>query len=218
MRACATTLDSELSEKELEYITGLMKTEGLTDQHLEIGTAAGGTLWRLMQSYPDESRPQFVVVDPMTYFENQYELVKENLRQHDLDAETVDFRLGKSYELFKQASDKGEQYDFIFIDGSHKYRYVMKDLCWTRLLRPGGMLCMHDYHPNTAGVIKAADFFLKRYDNYRKLDLIDSLLVIKKERLSDHKEVSHLNMLTSSVSSFVMQLQNSINKRISGKR
>jgi len=214
MRACATTLDSELSEKELEYITGLMKTEGLTEQHLEIGTAAGGTLWRLMQSYPDEMRPQFVVVDPMTYFENQQELVKDNLRQHGLDAGSVDFRLGKSHELFKQALDKGEQYDFIFIDGSHKYRYVMKDLCWTRLLRPGGVLCMHDYHASTAGVIKAADWFLKRYSNYRKLDLVDKLMVIKKEKPSDCKEVSYFNLLTSSISGFLMQLQNSIKKRM----
>ena len=217
MRACATTLDSELSENELQYITGLMKSEGLTDQHLEIGTAAGGTLWRLMQSYPDESRPQFVVVDPMTYFENQQALVKDNLRQHNLDAESVDFRVGKSYELFKQALDKGEQYDFIFIDGSHKYRYVMKDLCWTRLLRPGGVLCMHDYHVNTSGVIKAADWFLRRYNNYRKLDLIDTLMVIKKEKLSDHKEVGRLNMLMASISGFLMQLKSSIKKRLASK-
>lgn len=217
MRACATTLDSELSDNELEYITALMKNEGLTDQHLEIGTAAGGTLWRLMQSYPDDSRPQFVVVDPMTYFENQQALVKDNLRQHDLDAESVDFRVGKSYELFKQALARGEQYDFIFIDGSHKYRYVMKDLCWTRLLRPGGLLCMHDYHVNTSGVIKAADWFLRRYNNYRKLDLIDTLLVIKKEKLSDHKEVGRLNMLRASVSGFIMQLKSSIKKRLAAK-
>ncbi len=157
MRPCALTLESELSDNELEYVTQLLNNNALSEFHLEIGTAAGGTLWRLMQSYSDNNRPKFIVVDPMTYFEGQLDIVKDNLLQHGIRSDAVDFRIGKSYELFKRAVSAGEQYDFIFIDGSHKYRYVMKDLRWSRLLRPGGVLCMHDYHPDTMGVIKAAD-------------------------------------------------------------
>ena len=66
MRACATTLAPEVTEKELNALTGLLETSGLDAPHLEIGTAAGGTLKAMMGVYEDGVRPAFVVVDPMT--------------------------------------------------------------------------------------------------------------------------------------------------------
>lgn len=209
------TLESELSDDELEYLTGLLRTnKNLMGKHLEIGTAAGGTLWRMMKSYSDESRPQFVVVDPMTYFPNQLELVKRNLTGHGIDPDSVDFRVGNSFDIFKQAEQSGEEFDFMLIDGSHKFRYVMQDLCWTRLLRTGGIVCMHDYHPKTRGVILSADRFLRKYRNYKRVALVKRLLVIRKSEDSRHMEVSPIDLMYAQLRTPFMQLRQSIDKRI----
>ena len=64
MRDCATTLASEVTEKELKALTVLLEKSGFHGRHLEIGTAAGGTLKAMMAVYEDTERPDFVVVDP----------------------------------------------------------------------------------------------------------------------------------------------------------
>lgn len=62
-----------------------------------------------------------------------------------------------------KAADKFEDQsvDFVFIDAEHTYEGVSGDiLAWRRKIRPGGILCGHDYNPNKdrfAGVVKAVD-------------------------------------------------------------
>ena len=50
-----------------------------------------------------ETRPRFVVVDPMQYFPNQLELVKENLMRHGMDLDAVDIRATTSETAFRGA-------------------------------------------------------------------------------------------------------------------
>lgn len=48
--------------------------------------------------------------------------------------------------------------DFLFIDGSYKYEYVIKNLdLYYPKIRLGGMIAGHDYHDKSPGVIKAVD-------------------------------------------------------------
>ncbi len=49
--------------------------------------------------------------------------------------------------------------DLIFIDGKHSVRQVLLDLRLAELLRPGGVVLMHDinYHPGPRLVFEAAD-------------------------------------------------------------
>lgn len=38
-------------------------------------------------------------------------------------------------------------FDFVFIDGNHKYEYVLQDCrLWWEHIRPGGVLCGHDFN------------------------------------------------------------------------
>ena len=214
MRASATTLAPEISANELETLTSLLSTERLVGRHLEIGTAAGGTLAALMRCYPDGKRPLFVVVDPMTYFPDQLAIIWRNLAASGLDPVKVDFRVGKSWPMFRRAALNGETYSFVFIDGSHKLRYVTQDLAWTRLVEPGGIICLHDYHPDFPGVIEAVDRFLARYSNYQVARQTETLLVLRKTALSPVAEIGWRDRVRAHVLGTVRQLAAGITKHL----
>jgi predicted O-methyltransferase YrrM len=180
MRASATTLEPEVSENELARLVALLRAERLNGAHLEIGTAAGGTLRALMAAYPDKARPRFVVVDPMTYFPDQLAKVRRNLADADIDPDRVDFRVSKSWPALREARRAGETFSFIFVDGAHKLRYVTEDLGWAGLLEPGGVVCFHDYGPAERGVTMAVDRFLARHPNYAVVDRVERLLIVRK--------------------------------------
>ncbi len=213
MRASATTLAAEVSDNELAALKALLQRRRLVGTHLEIGTAAGGTLKELMRCYPDAERPRFVVVDPMRYFPDQPAIVRKNLASAGLDPERVDFRVGLSWPEFQRAERADERFAFIFIDGSHKIHHVTEDLAWTRLLEPGGIVCFHDYDRNFPGVVLAVDRFLARYRNYRVVEQVESLLIVEKTAASTAKEIGAWDRLRARIINIFHQLQASAKKR-----
>ena len=213
MRASATTLASEISARELERLVSLLHAGRLSSRHLEIGTAAGGTLKELMRCYPNGQRPPFVVVDPMTYFPDQLSLVRRNLASAGLDPDEVDFRISKSWAAFLAAERAGESYSFIFVDGSHKINHVTEDLAWTRLLEPGGLICFHDYHPAFKGVVAAVDRFLNYYPTYKIIDQIERLLVLRKIAVSKRREISMWDLQRARILNLVHQIEAGLRKK-----
>ncbi len=152
----------------------------------------------------------------MTYFPQQLALVKDNLRQHNLDPELVDFRVSKSYPAFLAAHDKAETFDFMLIDGSHKIRYVTEDLSWTRLLNVQGIVCFHDYTSRFKGVTWSIDRFLRKHPNYQREALVGSLLVVRKTEPSRRPEISDWDRLWAKCLAPLLQLEQSIRKRWPG--
>jgi len=193
MRSCATTLEAEMTEAEHDLLLGLLKAERFDGRHLEVGTAAGGTLCAMMRCFDDQSRPSFVVVDRMTYFPNQMEIIRRNLRCNGLDPGRVDFRVATSADALAEASRRRDAFDFILLDGSHKVLAVTADLRWTRLLNVGGVLCVHDYCRRFPGVLLSVNRFLNHHPNYARAGQADSLLAIRKLRESRRPEVSLLD-------------------------
>lgn len=189
MRPFARTLTPELTNEELAALLGVIRKRRFGGKHLEIGTAAGGTLCSMMKVFEDHERPPFVVVDPMTYFHNQLNTVKENLQNNGVTAAGIDFRVMKSDQAFIEASQRNESFDFIFIDGAHKIHYVTDDLRWTRLLNNEGIVCLHDY-TSVRGVTLAVDRFLRKNPQYVRVECVDTLLVLLKTRASLKPEIS----------------------------
>jgi predicted O-methyltransferase YrrM len=216
VRASATTLAAEVSERELAALKALLKARRLKGPHLEIGTAAGGTLKELMRCYADTARPRFVVVDPMRYFPDQPAIVRKNLASAGLDPKQVDFRIGRSWPEFQRAERAGERFAFIFVDGSHKIHHVTEDLAWTRLLSPGGIICFHDYNQNFPGVVLAVDRFLACYRNYRVVEQVGSLLIVEKTAASTAMEIGTWDRLRARIINVSHQLQASARKRAPG--
>ena len=211
-RICATTLAAEMSETELNALRNLLNKRAFTRLHLEIGTAAGGTLCELLLATGQES--QFVVVDPMTYFENQRETVERNITRHGLSTKRVDFRTAKSWDVYQKALADREVYDFILIDGAHKLRYVVQDLHWTNLLSVGGIVALHDFKPTMRGVVIAAENFLKNNANYRKLELADTLLILEKTGPDPEGGARCMPQWQAGLIQPLVQLETSIKKRL----
>lgn len=189
MRPCATTWDAEMSAAEHGLLCRLLSEGDWHDRHLEVGTAAGGTLAAMMNCYEPGKRPQFVVVDPMAYFPDQPAIVRQNLTRHGLTADDVDFRVGTTVELLPAAESARQTFDFMLIDGCHRLSWVMQDLKWTRLLNVGGVVCLHDYAPKHQGVVCAVDRFLARHPHYSEIARADSLIAIRKDREAPQLEV-----------------------------
>jgi len=203
-----------MSPEELAGLLDMARTCSNGGDYLEVGTAAGGTLREMMKCFDDASRPRFVVVDPMNYFADQLEIVRKNLRSHDLDPAQVDFRVATSVSAFTHAEDAREAYDFMLIDGAHKIRYVTQDLRWLRLLKPGGVACIHDYNDRHEGVKLSVDRFLRKHPNYRREQLVGSLMILRKSGSSPSKEITFADRLWASALTPFLQLKINLRKRL----
>ncbi|MFH1023971.1 MAG: class I SAM-dependent methyltransferase [Planctomycetota bacterium] len=217
MRPCATTRESELSPAELDCLVGILRAGRLRGTHLEIGTAAGGTLWRIMTSGPAEIRPRFAVVDPMRYFPNQLDVVRENLREHGIAPDGVDFRISTSREALRAARLRKESFDFMLVDAGHKIRHVTEDLGWGDLLAAGGILALHDYSPAEPGVMLAANRFLRRNPHYHRELHVERLLVLRKTACASRPEVTASDRLRALVLTPWLQMRRNLKKRMGTK-
>lgn len=106
-----------------------------------------------------EGSPEFALVD--------YDSKKRNQKQIFLD--NIGTRINKVKILQGYSSDmlptlKNESFDFIYVDGSHKYEDVVIDLeyCF-KLLKHKGIMTMDDY--TWEGVNKATNEFIEKYLN-----------------------------------------------------
>lgn len=214
LRPSATTLQPEMSDEELSALRQWLTSSDLRGRHLEVGTAAGGTLCFMLGCYASGQRPAFSVVDTMAYFPNQFDIVRENLARHGLSAEAVDFRVARSGEAFERAAAAGERFGFMLVDASHKIRHVMADLRWLRLLEVGGLACFHDYGTIFKGVTWPLDRVLRNYPHFTRVGQAGSLLAVRRERESDRREVSAVDRLWALAWSPYLQWERSLRKRL----
>ena len=217
MRKCSVTLKSEMSENSIRAILNLIKECNPNTRYLEIGTAAGGTLVELIKyrNTLKAGKADFIVVDPLKYFANQFEVVSRNLKDNHIDQKAVRFFKMSSRESFlnhrKEVVRDG--LDFILIDGNHKINYVMRDLCWGANLNTNGFLLIHDFSDRFPGVYRAVNRFIAKNANYQIVDLTDTLLILRKKMASDSTEVSNLDLLNSNLWAIFYQLKASFIKR-----
>jgi predicted O-methyltransferase YrrM len=171
---------AEMTPEEHELLLGLLRSERFDGAHLELGTAAGATLCAMLACLPEERG--FIVVDRLRYFEGQREAVESSLARSGLDRRRVELRVASSARAWRTATAARERFDFMLIDAGQKLHDVTRDLRWTRLLRPGGIVCLHDYDDRWShrGVRVAVDRFQARRPEYQRIGRAGTLLVLRK--------------------------------------
>jgi len=211
--------ESECTEAEIAALVRAMCERKLTGKHLEIGTAAGGTLKRMVLAYPATERPKFVVVDPLTYFPEQRKSIEANLTSAGIDPRLVEFRVEASAKALAKALRAQERFDFILIDGDHALRAATEDLRWTRLLVPSGFVCLHDYthldHMVIPGVKYALDRFLARHANYRLREIVGRMAVVQKLDWGE-LEIGHGVLAEARARQIAWRWSHSLRKRLPG--
>jgi len=72
-------------------------------------------------------------------------------------------------------------FDFVYIDGNHKYNHVKEDILkWLPKVNPNGVIAGHDYNHAYEGVIKAVDEIFSK-DNIQLFP--DSSWMVKKDKI-----------------------------------
>lgn len=214
MRASALSLQPELTPAELSLLIDTLRQLKPDGPHLEIGTAAGGSLREMMRVYSAAERPRFVVVDPFSYFADQRATVERNLQAHGLDPGSVEFRVGESAALLPAALAANDRFAFIFIDGNHKARYVIQDLAWTRMLTVGGLVALHDHKPKFRGVMWATARFLRHNPHFERVAQADSLVILRKTRAAERPEVSAADITVAAIVQPLLRVRHSLEKRL----
>ena len=99
---------------------------------------------------------------PQNYQNNAMEQAREKLKEYN--AELIK---EPSVEASFKIEDKS--LDFVFIDGSHIFDYVMTDIIlWSKKVKKGGIVSGHDYcHFTNSGVIEAVN----KYCEIHKIEL-----------------------------------------------
>jgi predicted O-methyltransferase YrrM len=85
--------------------------------------------------------------------------LKEQFLAHAGRYENMAFFQSRSLDLAAALVKLDIRPDMVFLDASHDYESVKADiLAWMPLLRPGGVLCGHDYDPpHWMGIKQAVD-------------------------------------------------------------
>ena len=180
-RASATTLESECTQAELGLLVHVLTSHDLRDRHLEIGTAAGGTLKELIGLYTSREKvPEFCVIYPLTYYPNQREIIDRNLRIAGIDPNSVRFWQGVTGDFLARERQNRGRFDFVFIDGDHRAYPVTVDLQWGDLVNLGGFICLHDNSPKFPGVTWAIARFLRNCPEFEMAGQEGTLVVLRK--------------------------------------
>lgn len=151
---------------------------------LEIGTYTGTSLIGMLKLYPDAKG---IAIDTWkNYEEDGVELLKkmeeneiekifyENVRVADMKNRIFGIK-GDSVDKLCELIEAGQQFDFIYVDGSHRCLDCYGDmiLAW-QLLRNGGVLAVDDVLYKADKVekgqlleypLKAKEHFMKKYMN-----------------------------------------------------
>ena len=138
----------------------------------EIGVADGKFSERLLRLIPGL---KLYCVDPWGVYQGSgtcggtvrqdrnYQGAKERLTKPENNY-NVEFLRMMSMEALKYVPDGS--LDFVFIDGNHKFDYVMMDIIeWSKKVRKGGIVSGHDYYYfRNGGVIEAVNAYVKTHN------------------------------------------------------
>jgi precorrin-6B methylase 2 len=147
---------SEKSISELKKLTKIFKEDSTM---CEIGCYAGESTIVFLES---NKIKKLYAVDPWksgydkndsASFSDMYKVEKE------FDKKIKPHKVVKLKMTFEEAFEQIPELDIVYIDGNHKYEYVLKDIINSlKKIKDGGIISGHDYGSKKhVGVTKAVD-------------------------------------------------------------
>lgn len=135
----------------------------------EVGVARGGNALSILQNMPNVKL--LYLVDPYIKYEgfarspmaNVVKSLKEVSKQR---LSNFNDRIIWVYKKFEECTSEDIKLplDFIYIDGNHDYEYVRKDIVLgVQFVKPGGVVCGHDYSSEYVGLRKAVDEYSEKH-------------------------------------------------------
>jgi len=117
---------------------------------VELGTF-GGESAILTLGFPCIKKVHCVDQSIETYLE-----LHRRVKQHIQDGRCLPWKMDFDTFLYHLKNSP----DVVYIDGAHSYEKTSENINkWYLKLRPGGVLCGHDYSKGWPGVVKAVDEF-----------------------------------------------------------
>lgn len=146
----ALSIDGWMSDLELEF---LAETASNSNFILEIGSYEGRSTAAML----DNSKANVWCIDPWNESDDNgervYEKFNENTRRYSRRLIVFRMKFDCFINLFPNVN-----FDFIFVDGDHKYESVKFDIEQSlKLISPRGILAGHDYSLSWPDVVKAVD-------------------------------------------------------------
>jgi predicted O-methyltransferase YrrM len=168
-----------LDQVEEEIVSLLKLVERLKPRViLEIGTAAGGTLFLFCRA--SDPKATIISIDlPGGRFGGGYpkwkiplykSFAKDLQRIHLIRANSHDSKTLEKVKSFL----RGRRIDFLFIDGDHSYEGVRRDFeMYSSLVRSGGIIAFHDIviHPPQTGC-EVSKFWNEIKNSYKYVEIV----------------------------------------------
>ena len=134
------------------------------NEGVEVGVRRGLYSAKLCKQNPDL---HLTCVDPWDNYHFRYPQEKQD-KIHDIAAKRLkpyNVTILRKSSVEGLAHFKDESIDFVFVDGNHKFDYVMTDIIeWSKKVKTGGIVAVHDYyHFGWAGVVMAVDAYTRAH-------------------------------------------------------
>jgi len=126
-----------INQEDAEFIFSFLQEKKLVST-LEIGLAYGCSAAHILAS----TKSIHYAIDP--YQEKYDHLGIKNIKKLKLD-HLLQFENGLSHEILPRLLSQGNKFDFVFIDGDHRYDAIFVDFYYTDLLlNQNGYVLFHD--------------------------------------------------------------------------
>ncbi len=171
-----------ISAAEAEYIYSFLKEKGIK-KTLEIGLAFGCSAVHIISA----TQHQHYAIDP---FQDKFKQAGlNNVKDLGLDKYLV-FEKDYSFNVLPKYLENGSTFDFIFIDGDHKFDFAFVDFFYAdRLLNQKGYILFHDsWMPALRGV---ASWIKNNRKDYSFVETPQNNLILVQKNGTDDRSWDH---------------------------